>query len=178
VTVNAGRYHNCGITGDAKQQEAVDLDRLKNRATAPSASDLHPDVIMQPSTDDTGRFDDTFVATIRIYVTDAKMGGVETANCHATQKLYRDTHIEGNAIGPSYNGEPMIVEVTPRWRAAMKRAGIDWSTDTLHDTLIGHWLEVTRWMLEDSEHRTNAVNSTSTVTRKSGSGREGGSRTQ
>ena len=73
--------------------------------------------MMQPSQDDTGRFDESWAATIRLYVTDAKVGGVETVNCHATDPRYRDTHIEGNAVGPSYTGQPMIVEVTPRWRA-------------------------------------------------------------
>ncbi len=118
---------------------------------------------LKPSTDDTGRFNNTDAATIRIYVTDVKVGGIETSNCHAKDKRYRDTHIEGNAIGPSYDGQPMIVEVTPRWRAAMKANGVDWSTATLHHTLIGHWIEVAGWLVEDTEHRTNSINATGTV---------------
>lgn len=166
VNVNPGTFHNCGVTGDAKQQQAIALDKFKNRATVPTAGNIHPDItaawIMQPSTNDTGRFNDTDAATIRIFVTDVKMGGVETANCHAKQKQWRDTHIEGNATGAGYSGQPMIVEVTPRWRAAMQAAGVDWSTDTLHSTLIGHWVEITGWMLEDSEHRPNSANASGT----------------
>src|SRR5258707_4465006 len=120
--VNAGTYHSCGLTGDAKATNVFDLNKLKNRATTPTSINATVDAawMMQPSQDDTGRFDESWAATIRLFVTDAKVGGVETVNCHATDPRYRDTHIEGNAVGATYTGQPMIVEVTPRWRATMK----------------------------------------------------------
>jgi hypothetical protein len=58
----------------------------------------------------------------------------------------------------SYTGLPMIVEVTPRWRAAESAAGADWSTQGLHDTLIGHWVEFSGWLLFDKEHTDAAMN--------------------
>jgi hypothetical protein len=170
VHVNAGTYHNCGLTGDAKAEGVFELNKLKNRAAAPTT--LHDGIdakwMMQPSDDDTNRFDESWAATIRLFVTDAKVGGVETVNCHASDPRYRDTHIEGNAVGPSYTGRPIIVEVTPRWRAAMKTAGTDWSTDQLKADLVGHWVEFTGWLLEDAEHRGNAENTVNTVNHRPG----------
>ena len=172
VQVNAGTYHNCGLTGTARAERVVELNKLKNRATAPTSDDIHPDIdaawIMQPSKDDTDRFDVHAGATIRLYVTDVKVGGVETVNCGATDPKYRDTHIEGNAEGPDYSGQPMIVEVTPRWRAAMVAAGTDWSTDQLKSDLVGNWVEFTGWMMEDEEHRGSAENTVDTVRHRPG----------
>jgi hypothetical protein len=170
VQVNGGTYHKCGVNGDAKAARVFELDAKKNRAVMPTT--FHDAItatwIMQPSKDDTGRFDGAWAARIRLYVTNAKPGGKESVNCHATDPQYRDTHIEGNAVGASYQGQPMIVEVTPRWRAAMKTAGADWSTAALKADLVGHWVEFTGWMLEDTEHRQNSANAHLTVKHKAG----------
>lgn len=52
----------------------------------------------------------------------------------------------------------MIVEVTPRWLAIMTAKGVDWSTRTLRDRVLGRWVKVTGWMLFDVEHRKQAEN--------------------
>lgn len=52
----------------------------------------------------------------------------------------------------------MIAEVTPRWRAVMVRRGIDWSTDTLRNTICHHWVRVTGWLLFDFEHAGRSQN--------------------
>jgi hypothetical protein len=171
VHVNAGTYHQCGLKGDAKAVRVFELNRMKNRATPPPT--FHEAItakwMMQPSNDDTGRFNTDWAARIRLYVTDVKKGGVETVNCHSTDVRFMDTHIEGNAFGPTYHGEPMIVEVSPRWRAAMKTNGVDWSTAGLNAALVGHWVEFEGWLLEDAEHRGNSENAESTVTHRPGS---------
>lgn len=172
VQVNPGRYRNCVPAGTAKASNMRALNVLKNRATFPAAASIRHDVtavwIMSPSKDDSGRFDHNDAVTIRLFVTNVKPGGIETSNCGVKAVPNIDTHIEGNATGPDYKGEPMIVEVTPRWRAAMRTAGEDWSTPALKAQLVGHWVEFTGWLFEDEEHRVNAVNTHDAVKHKAG----------
>ena len=52
----------------------------------------------------------------------------------------------------------MIVEVTPRWRAAMQQDSVDWSTATLQQTVEGHWARVRGWLMFDAEHKGQAEN--------------------
>jgi hypothetical protein len=170
--VTPGTFHNCGVTGSAKSAKAIALDRLKNRAAAPTGSQIHPAItaawIMQPTTDDRGRFTDQDAATVRVFVTTVKDGGAETVNCGATTEPWIDVHVEANAEGPAFQGKPMILEVTPRWISAMQSVGEDWSEPTLKSQLEGHWVDVTGWMLLDEEHLANAENSTAAV-KKAGS---------
>jgi hypothetical protein len=72
-------------------------NRFKNRSAAPSADDINPVItmaaILAPGAD-IGRWRVRNDATISGYVYDVKPGGVETANCHATDRVYRHTHTE------------------------------------------------------------------------------------
>ena len=52
----------------------------------------------------------------------------------------------------------MIVEVTPRWRPAIARSGVDWETDTLRQRLLGRCVRITGWLLFDREHRAQSEN--------------------
>ena len=52
----------------------------------------------------------------------------------------------------------MIVEVTPRWRPAIARSGVDWETDTLRQRLLGRCVRITGWLLFDREHRGESEN--------------------
>src|SRR5205807_1329753 len=112
-----------------------------------------------------GRFTDQDAATIRVFVRTVKDGGAETVNCGEKKEPYIDVHIEANADGPGYAGKPMILEVTPRWIDAMKKAGTDWTMKTLKGQLEGHWVEFTGWMMLDDEHLANATNSTQAVSK-------------
>ena len=53
---------------------------------------------------------------------------------------------------------PVIVEVTPRWRAMLAARGVDWSTATLRRQLLGRWVRVSGWLLFDAEHANAATN--------------------
>ena len=53
------------------------------------------------------------------------------------------------------------MEVTPRWRAAMRVAGADWSTDHLKTTIEGHWVRVRGWLYFDEEHEFESENTAS-----------------
>ena len=173
------------LTGDATTAQAKALNPFKNRSKAPKPSEIDPHItiaaILAPG-NDTNRFPMTKAATITGYVVSAKVGGIETCNCHAKDAVNRDTHIDV-VTDPKYavrkpikvttvgkdgtkhtitkdSNEKyhVIVEVTPRVRKQMKARGIDWSTPTLHATLPGHWVQFTGWMLFDVEHRPQAEN--------------------
>ncbi len=69
----------------------------------------------------------------------------------------RDTHIS-LVLDPTRHGLPVIVEVTPRWRAMMAAQHVDWSTTALRKQLLGRWARVTGWLLFDYEHANAATN--------------------
>jgi hypothetical protein len=106
---------------------------------------------------DESRFDATRGAVLEGIVVAVRVGGIETVNCKATDSLYRDTHIELAAAAGAPAIRRVIVEVTPRWRAAMKAAGVDWSTGGLQ-SLIGKRVRFRGWLLFDSEHRSESEN--------------------
>jgi hypothetical protein len=173
------------LTGDATVPAAKALNPFKNRSKAPKSGDIDRRItlatMLKPG-DDTKRFPMTKAATITGFVVSAKVGGIETCNCHATDALHRDTHIDvvadptfavpriikvtttdksgkKHTINKDANEKfHVIVEVTPRVRQQMKAKGVDWSTATLHKTLPGHRVAFTGWMLFDAEHKPQAEN--------------------
>jgi hypothetical protein len=153
-------FDGCPLTGDAKSEAGAALDALKNRSTAPARIDpaVTLDAMLAPG-DDRARWSQDRGASVEGYVAEVYVGGVETANFHARDARYRDTHIV-IAASPEASAEPhtMIVEVTPRWRAKMARRGIDWSTQTLKNTLCHHWVRVTGWLLFDFAHADRSQN--------------------
>jgi hypothetical protein len=103
---------------------------------------LHPSVraILAPGRD-TGRWKVKQGAEIVGYVSDVKVGGIESTNCHARAAQQRDTHIE-LVLDPMASSptQRVVVEVTPRWRAIMAAQGVDSSTRALRDRLLGRWM--------------------------------------
>jgi hypothetical protein len=160
LAVPAGPFHHCRVSGSTTRTHIQAKNRLKNRAAVPTSADINPAItaaaIVAPGAD-LDRFTEHQAATIRVYVTDVKAGGIESVNCKAAAAAWRDTHIETNAEGPTYTGLPLIVEVTPRWRATMAAAGVDWSTAALKAALVGHWVTFTGWLFVDDEHAQNAT---------------------
>ena len=153
---------DCPLVGDTRTATVEALNRLKNRADTPRAADLDSAVTMKALTaagHDRRRFNVRRAATITGYVAGVKVGGVESVNCHAKNPVDRDTHIE-LTLEPNDPDEAkhVIVEVTPRWRAAMSKQGEDWSTTALRRQILGRWIEVTGWLLYDEEHEANAAN--------------------
>jgi hypothetical protein len=155
-------FRGCPMEVDARSPAVRALNLLKDRYTAPTPQQIDPKItlaaILAPGYD-IGRWKVNQAATITGYVYDVKPGGVETVNCHAKDWADRDTHIE-LVLDPMQSGETqrVIVEVTPRWRALMAQQGVDWSTRTLRDHLLGRWVRVTGWMLFDVEHKDQAEN--------------------
>ena len=164
VPVAQGDFDACPDSGDAKLARVRALNRLKNRSAEPQATDIDSAVtlaaILAPSTDDASRFNDAKAAEITGYVFRVIPGGSsETTNCKKGDPVHRDTHIE-LTLSPTDTAEirRVIVEVTPRWRAAMQQDSVDWSTATLQQTLEGHWARVRGWLMFDTEHKGQAEN--------------------
>lgn len=163
--VAAGSYHSCDVKGkvspNAHNAQALEqLNQLKNRATEPADGELDPNFtlanLLKPGADD-NRFNVASGGVIEGIVVDAKVGGVETVNCKATDPLYRDTHIEVAQQASATPTQRVIVEVTPRWRDAMSKAGADWTTQGLK-ALCGHRVRFRGWAMYDVEHRQQAKN--------------------
>ena len=148
------------MEGDARSPGVQVLNRLKNRYTAPQQIDPAITLAaMRAPGRDTGRWKVKQGAEIIGYVSDVKVGGIESTNCHARAAEQRDTHIE-RVLDPMA-GSPtqrVVVEVTPRCRAIMAAQGVDWSTRALRDRLLGRWIKVRGWMLFDVEHQNASEN--------------------
>jgi len=161
-STNLDIYNGCGMEGDAHGPAIWALNRLKNRYAAPKPEEINPAItlaaILAPY-NDTGRWKVKQGAQITGYVFDVKVGGIESTNCHASAIAQRDTHIE-LVLDPMASSptQRVIVEVTPRWRAIMAAQGVNWSTPTLRDRLLGRWVRITGWMLFDVEHQNQSEN--------------------
>jgi SH3 domain-containing protein len=167
--VPPGPFDGCPAEGTvslraARRHELEALNRLKNRSITPTDADLDSTVtlarLLGNGSDDTGRFDTGRAAEVTGYVLHVKPGGEhETGNCRHGDPIHRDTHIE-LTLSPADTLEVrrVIVEVTPRWRAAMHDAGVDWLTETLQQTVEHKWVRVRGWLLFDEEHRSEAEN--------------------
>ena len=158
-------YRNCALAGNPSPNGANPvalraLNVARNRFHAPADSDMDPSFtlngLLRTGADDT-RFDAAKAGQIEGIVVDVKVGGVETVNCKATDPTFRDTHIEIADHAGAPATERVIVEVTPRWRAAMQAQGVDWSTTGLQ-SLIGKRVQFRGSQLFDAEHRGQARN--------------------
>jgi hypothetical protein len=152
----------CPAMGTAKSAAGRALNRLKNRDSAPTDAEIDRTVTLESMLapgEDEGRFDENAGVEITGWVVTVQQGGhPETANCGSMSLIYTDTHI---AVGPSPNArdtETLIVEVTPRWRAKMAAGGVDWRTETLQNTLIGHKVRFRGWLMFDLDHVSEAEN--------------------
>jgi hypothetical protein len=142
----------CGLHGDATTAKASQLNVLKNRRSTPTKINASISLadILAPG-NDLKRFSQTDAATIAGVVVKVKLGGSESCNCHQTDPLHVDRHIYVGTSAMSALKDCIICEVTPRFYAAHP----DW-VDLNH--LVGHLVKFTGWILVDTEHTMNAVN--------------------
>ena len=164
LAAGPGDFDSCPDSGNAKLRNVRALNRLKNRSAQPQDVDIDSSVtlaaMLAPSTNDSGRFGDGKAAEITGYVFRVIPGGhFETTNCEKGDPIHRDTHIE-LTTSPTDTVEirRVIVEVTPRWRAAALQDSVEWSTATLQQTLEGHWAKVRGWLMFDLEHKAQSEN--------------------
>ena len=163
MTVAAGTFDGCPLEGNALPANVRALNLLKNRSAEPGVRDVDSGVtlagMLAPDTNDSQRFDRARAAEIIGFVYRVRPGGVETTNCGATDSAHRDTHIE-MILSPDDSApiRRVIVEVTPRWRAAAAAHGIDWSTAGLARSLVGREVLVRGWLMFDAEHAAESEN--------------------
>lgn len=155
-------FDSCPPEGDAMSARIGELNKLKNRFSAPRESDFIEDITLDKILElgeDRDRWSNDKAARIKGYIYDVKSGGVETCNCKEREDQDKDTHIEIVA-DPMQTSKTkrMVIEVTPRMRDIMEHNGEDWSTRALRDRLLGRWVEVEGWLLFDDEHEMNAEN--------------------
>jgi hypothetical protein len=152
---------DCGEEGTAHSLEGRALNRLKNRSAEPRPDEINHTItlgnILERGVDEE-RWKNATAVEITGYVARVHAGGRETCNCDSAGLRFRDTHIV-LALDPQHARptETMIVEVTPRWRERMRREGVNWSTPALRK-LKGRWIKVTGWLMFDTEHWGEAVN--------------------
>lgn len=162
VSAVSGSFEGCPPEGTALSEHVRRLNDLKNRNAAPSDPDIDHAVtlaaLLTPG-DDRTRWDGSKAAEVTGYVFRVKSGGKETTNCGATDPPDEDTHVE-LVLSPddSSKNRRVIVEVTPRWRAAEQARGVDWSTSALKAAIEGHWVKVRGWLFFDVEHKNQSDN--------------------
>lgn len=163
LVVAADDFDGCPVEGTAIPANVRALNILKNRSAEPAAPDIDSAVtlgaMLAPDSDDSRRFDATRAAQVTAVVHRVLEGGVETTNCRATDAPHRDTHIE-LILTPDDSAPTrrVIVEVTPRWRAAAASHGVDWSMAALAGSLTGHRVLVRGWLMFDAEHAGQSEN--------------------
>lgn len=155
-------FNGCPLEGDARGEADKVTNRLKNRYLMPKAGDIDAAVTLEKMLapgQDAGRFSENRAATITGYVVQvSKRGSSETCNCHETEPLFTDTHIE--VVIDQRHGaknQRVIVEVTPRIRKVMADQGIDWTSDALQN-LEGKMVSFTGWLLWDWRHLKDSEN--------------------
>ena len=155
-------FHGCSLEGNAQHQSRKELNRLKNRGTIASASQIASSVTlaaMLQGGDDTNRWSTDSGAVIEGYVLHVKPGGQETVNCGEAEDPFRDTHIEVTLSSTdTLKRRRIIVEVTPRWRDFLSSQGQDWSTAALQQQLVGRRVRFTGWLFFDAEHDDESEN--------------------
>ncbi|HKV36552.1 MAG TPA: hypothetical protein VJP89_19580 [Pyrinomonadaceae bacterium] len=144
---------NCPSAGIALTSRAASLHRLKNRTTFPQPADFDSrvtlDALLQPG-DDSNRWSNDRAARIQGLVIDVAYARPEATNCF--NPCGRDIHIVVAKHKDAGKSEQLIVEVTPRLRAWSATHGMDWSAETLHAQLVGHWVEFEGWLYFDAGH--------------------------
>ena len=157
-------FDTCGAEGSAVRSDVRAINRKKNREGFPTDAQINRSVTfgtMLSAREAPATFREGDAAEITAYVCDVKIGAVESVNCAAKDHWHRDTHIE-LTLDPNDANNPskiLVVEVTPRFRQAMKDRGVDWSQQALRDKFLGRWVTVRGWLFYDALHADESAGS-------------------
>jgi hypothetical protein len=146
---------NCPDAGIALTASARYLHHLKNRTSFPQPTDFDPrvtlDALLQPG-DDTSRWSNDRAARVQGHVMDVGYARPEATNCYSPCR--RDIHILIAKHAGAAKTEEVVLEVTPNLRLP----GSNWSEETLHAQLVGHWCEFEGWLYFDAGHAEESEN--------------------
>ena len=137
------------------------LHRLKNRTAFPQAADIDPNVTLEKLLapgDDTHRWSTDRAARVEGEVIDVAYAGSEATNCFNPNR--RDIHILIATHKGAAKSEQVVVEVTPNWGDWASAHGLDWTEQTLHSQLVGHWVQFEGWLYFDVGHSEESENTT------------------
>lgn len=150
---------NCPSAGIALTSNARNLHRLKNRTALPKADDFDArvtlDGLLQPG-EDSSRWSTDRAARIQGEVIDVAYAGTEATNCFSPSR--RDIHIHIARHKGAAKKEQVVLEVTPHFEEWASQQGMDWSEQTLHAQLVGHWVEFEGWLYFDVGHAEDSEN--------------------
>jgi hypothetical protein len=150
---------NCPSSGIGLTRRARHLHYLKNRTTLPAAADFDSsitlDALLEPG-DDNDRWLNERAARIQGQVLDVAYARPEATNCY--NPCGRDVHITIANRKEAAKNEQIVVEVTPGLRDWATQEGMDWSEETLHAQLVGHWCEFEGWLYFDVGHAEESEN--------------------
>jgi len=150
---------NCPSSGLALTSRARYLHSLKNRTALPQVTDFDArvtlDALLQPG-DDTNRWSNDRAARVQGEVIDVAYARPEATNCFSPCR--RDVHIAIARQKDATKTEEVIVEITPRFQDWARSQGMDWSAETLHTQLVGHWCEFAGWLYFDVGHDEESEN--------------------
>ena len=150
---------NCPNIGIALTARARNLHHLKNRTAFPEPSDFDPrvtlDALLQPGNDST-RWSSDRAARVQGEVVDVGYAHPEATNCY--NPCRRDIHILIAPREGAAKTEQVVVEITPNFQEWATSRGIDWSAQTLHAQLVGHWCEFEGWLYFDVDHDEESEN--------------------
>lgn len=150
---------NCPSAGIALTSDRRNQHRLKNRTAFPQAADfdlrITLDALLQPG-DDRNRWSTDRAARIQGEVIDVAYARTEAANCFIPSR--RDIHILIATRKGAAKNEQVVLEVTPHFEEWSGQQGMDWSEQTLHAQLVGHWVEFEGWLYLDVGHAEESEN--------------------
>ena len=159
VTVWLGLAQNCPSVGIALTSRARHLHRLKNRTAFPQAADFDATVTLEKLLapgDDTHRWSTDRAARLEGEVIDVAFAGSEATNCFNPNR--RDIHILLATHKGAAKNEQVVVEVTPNLGDWASAHALDWTEQTLHAQLVGHWVKFEGWLYFDVGHAEESEN--------------------
>lgn len=150
-------FDTCGMEGTAIRADVRLLNTKKNRYDVPTEMQINRKVdfvTLLTSRERPSAFKEGDAVEIIAYVSEIKIGAVESVNCKSTDPWHRDSHIE-LTLDPMDGGAKeklLVAEVTPRFREMMKERHSDWSTDSLRKRFLGRWVKIRGWAFYDAMH--------------------------
>jgi hypothetical protein len=150
---NSNQVKNCPVSGSAKDNAGKLLNTAKNRDISFDSTKINRKITINKILahgNDTARFKGTELVSVLGYVVNVKYGGSESCNCFSTDKNEWDIHIEVAKSMIDHDTSRFVAEITPKFRKL--------HSNLKFKDLVGKKCRITGYLMFDSEHKGNAVN--------------------
>jgi peptidoglycan hydrolase-like protein with peptidoglycan-binding domain len=155
---DAAAVANCQPNA-AETDLGKESDALRKRTSPPTEADIDPSVNIQNLTaqeDDRSQWSEQKGAVFQAYVAGVRDVAVDPEYCLTHNPALLDTELQLTA--QPQESTYVIGDITPQMRKEAARHGVDWSTATLRQALLGKTVTVSGWLLYDSHHVQPATN--------------------